>query len=88
MKRSKFSKGQVIAIPQEQEAGAKRAEICCKHGIGSATFHAWTAKPGGMQVSDTRRLKALEAENAKLKRLYAKAMPTNAGLKDLPGSKR
>ena len=87
MKRSKFSEEQVIAILREQEAGAKTADVCRKHGISSATFYSWKAKYGGMQVSDARRLKALEAENAKLKRLYAEAMLDNAGLKDLMSSK-
>lgn len=87
MKRSKFSEEQVIAILREQEAGAKTADVCRKHGISSATFYAWKAKYGGLQVSDARRLKALEAENAKLKRLYAEAMLDNAGLKDLLSSK-
>jgi len=67
--------------------GAKTADVCRKHGISSATFYAWKAKFAGMQVSDVRRLKALEAENAKLKRLYAEAMLDNAGLKDLLSSK-
>jgi putative transposase len=88
MKRSKFSEEQVIAILREQEAGAKTADVCREHGISSATFYAWKARYGGMQVSDARRLKALEAENAKLKRLYAEAMLDNAGLKDLLGQKR
>lgn len=87
MKRSKFSEEQVIAILREQEAGAKTAEVCRKHGISTATFYSWKAKFGGMDVSDARRLKALEAENAKLKRLYAEAMLDNAGLKDLLSSK-
>lgn len=87
MKRSKFSEEQVIAILREQEAGAKTADVCRNHGISSATFYSWKAKYGGMQVSDARRLKALEAENAKLKRLYAEAMLDNAGLKDLLSQK-
>jgi putative transposase len=87
MKRSKFSDEQVIAILREQEAGAKTADVCRKHGISTATFYSWKAKFGGMDVSDARRLKALEAENAKLKRLYAEAMLDNAGLKDLLSSK-
>lgn len=101
MKRSKFSEEQIIAILREQEAGAKTAEVCRKHGISSATFYAWKAKYGGMQVSDARRLKALEEENAQLKRLYAEAMVDRreedksiqcidlprAGLKDLLSSK-
>lgn len=87
MKRSKFSEEQVIAILREQEAGAKTADVCRKHGISSATFYTWKAKYGGMQVSDARLLKVLEAENAKLKRLYAEAMLDNAGLRDLLGQK-
>ena len=87
MKRSKFSEEQVIAILREQEAGAKTADVCRRHGISSATFYAWKAKYGGMEPSDAKRLKALEAENAKLKRLYADAMLDNAGLRDLLGRK-
>jgi len=87
MKRSKFSEEQVVAILREQEAGAKTADVCRRHGISSATFYAWKAKYGGMDVSDTRRLKALEDENAKLKRLLAEAMLDNTALKDLLGRK-
>jgi putative transposase len=83
MKRSKFGEEQVLAILREQEAGAKTADVCRRHGVSSATFYAWKAKYGGMDVSETKRLKALEAENAKLKRLYADAMLDNAGLKEL-----
>jgi len=67
--------------------GAKTADVCRKHGISSMTFYAWKATFGGMQVSDMRRLKALETENAKLKRLRAEAILDNAGLKDLLGQK-
>ena len=87
MKRSRFSEERIIAILAEQEAGARTADICRAHGISSATFYAWKSKFGGMQVSDAKRLKALEAENAKLKWLYAEAMLDNAGLKDLLGQK-
>ena len=87
MKRSKFSEEQVIAILREQEAGAKTADVCRRHGISSATFYAWKAKYGGMEVSDAKRLKALADENVKLKRLYADAMLDNAGLRDLLGRK-
>ncbi len=83
MKRSKFSEVQIIGILREQEAGNPTAEVCRRHGISSATFYAWKAKFGGMEVSDAKRLKALEDENAKLKRLLADAMLDNAGLKDL-----
>ena len=78
MKRSKFSEEQIIGILREQEAGGTTAELCRRHGISSATFYAWKAKFGGMEVSDAKRLRALEDENAKLKRLLA-----DARLKDL-----
>jgi putative transposase len=87
MKRSKFSEEQILAILREQEAGAKTADVCRRHGVSSATFYAWKAKYGGMDVSEARRLKALEAENAKLKRLLADAMLDNTALKDLLGRK-
>ena len=72
---------------REQEAGATVADLCRKHGMSSATFYAWKAKYGGMDVSEARRLKALEDENTKLKRLYADAMLDNAGLKELLAKK-
>lgn len=87
MKRSKFTEEQVIAILREQEAGAKTAEVCRRHGISSATFYAWKAKYGGMDVSDAKRLRALEDENAQLKRLLADAMLDNTALKDLLAKK-
>ena len=74
MKRSRFTAEQIIGVLREQEAGAVVAELCRKHGMSSATFYAWKAKYGGMDVSEARRLKALEDENAKLKRLHADAM--------------
>jgi putative transposase len=83
MKRSKFTEEQVIGILREQEAGAKTAELCRRHGISSATFYAWKAKFGGMEVSDAKRLKALEEENARLKRLLAESLLDQAALKDL-----
>ena len=87
MKRSRFSEEQIIGVLREQEAGVSVAELGRKHGISSATFYAWKAKYGGMDVSEAKRLKALEAENAKLKRLYADAMLDNAGLKELLAKK-
>ena len=83
MKRSKFTEEQIIGILREQEAGAKTAELCRRHGISSATFYAWKAKFGGMDVSDAKRLKALEEENARLKRLLAESLLDHAALKDL-----
>jgi putative transposase len=83
MKRSKFTEEQIIGILREQDAGAKTAELCRRHGISSATFYAWKAKFGGMEVSDAKRLKALEEENARLKRLLAESLLEHAALKDL-----
>ena len=83
MKRSRFSEEQVIAILREHEAGLKTADLCRKHGISEATFYNWKAKFGGLDVSEAKRLKALEDENGKLKKLLAEAMLDNAVLKDL-----
>jgi len=87
MKRKRFSDEQVIAILREHEAGVPTADLCRKHGMSSASLYAWRAKFGGMDVSDAQKLKGLEAENAKLKRLLAEAMIDNAGLKDLLAKK-
>lgn len=87
MKRSRFTEEQIIAILREQESGVKTAEMCRRHGISSATFYAWKAKFGGMKPSEAKRLKALEAENARLKRLLAEAMLDNTALKDLLSQK-
>jgi putative transposase len=87
MKRSRFSEEQIIAILREQEAGAKTADVCRRHGISTATFYAWKAKYGGMEVSEARRLRAIEDENAKLKKLLADAMLDNVALKDLLAKK-
>ena len=74
---------QIVGILQEYAAGAKVSELCRKHGMSDATLYKWKAKYGGLQVSELRRLKDLEAENAELKRLLADAMLDNAGLKGL-----
>ena len=83
MKRKRFGEEQIIAVLKEAEAGAKTKELCRKHGIADATFYNWKAKYGGMTVSEARRLKDLEQENAKLKRLLAEAELDKAALKDL-----
>jgi len=87
MKKGRFTEEQIIGILQEQDAGMKTAEVCRKHGISQPTFYAWKAKYGGLSVSDARRLKQLEDENAKLKRLLAEAMLDNAVLKDITSRK-
>jgi putative transposase len=87
MKRSRFTEEQIIAVLQEQEAGVSTADVCRKHGVSSATFYKWKAKFGGLDVSEARRLKALESENSRLKRMLAEAMLDNAALKDLLGKK-
>jgi len=87
MKRSRFTEEQIIGILKEQEAGAATADVCRRHGISSATFYKWKAKYGGLDVSEARRLKALEDENARLKKLLAESMLNEAALRDLLGKK-
>jgi putative transposase len=87
MKRSRFKDEQIIAILREQEAGSPTADVCRKHGVSSATLYKWKAKFGGLDVSDAKRLKALEDENAKLKKLLAETMLDNAILKDINSRK-
>ena len=85
MKKSRFTEEQIIAILAEQERGVATAEVCRRHGVSQGTFYKWKAKFGGMDVSDARKLKSLESENARLKRLLADTMLDNAVLKDLLG---
>ena len=87
MKKSRFTEEQIIGVLLEQEAGMKTADLCRKHGISPATFYQWKAKFGGLEVSEARRLRTLEAENARLKKLLADAMLDNAMLKDIAGKK-
>ena len=87
MERSRFSEEQIVSILREQETGLTVAELCRKHGISSPSFYKWKAKYGGLDVSEARRLKALEDENGKLKRMLADAMLDNVALKDLLGKK-
>ena len=87
MKLSRFTEEQIIGILREQEAGVPVADLCRKHGLSSPTFYKWKAKYGGLDVSEARRLRALEDENAKLKRMLADAMLDNVALKDLLGKK-
>lgn len=85
MRKSRFTEAQIIGMIKEQEAGMPTAELCRKHGLSPATFYKLKAKYGGMDLSDAKRLKQLEEENAKLKRLVADTMLDNVVLKDLLG---
>jgi putative transposase len=85
MRASRFSEEQIIGILREHEAGAKRPELCRRHGISDATFYKWKAQYGGLEVSAARRLKSLEDENRRLKKLLAESMLDNAALKDILG---
>ena len=85
MKRSRFSEEQIIGILKEHQAGLGAKELCGKHGISDATFYRWRSKYGGMEVSDARRLKTLESENAKLKKMLAEQMMDVVTLKEMLG---
>jgi len=87
MRKSKFSEAQIVAILQEAEAGLPVAEVIRKHGISRPTYFAWKAKYGGTSVPELRRLKELEQENAKLKRMYAELALENVAIKDVLGRK-
>ncbi len=83
MKRKRLTEEQIIGVLKEAEAGAKTGDLARRHGISEATIYNWKAKYGGLEVSEAKRLRSLEDENAKLKRLLADAMLDNAALKDL-----
>ena len=87
MKRMRFTEEQIIGVLREHELGAKTADLCRKHGISEATFYSWKSKFGGLDVSEARRLKQLEGENTRLKKLLADSMLDNAALKDLLSKK-
>ena len=85
MKRSRFTEEQIIGILREHQAGAKTADLCRKNGISDATFYKWRSRFGGMEVSDAKKLRALEAENAKLKKLLAESMIDVSTLREMLG---
>jgi len=85
MKRSKFSEEQIIGILKEHQAGMSAADLCRRHGISDATFYTWRSKYGGMEVSDAKKLKGLEEENRKLKKLLAEQLLDNATLQEMLG---
>ena len=87
MKAKRYTEEQIIGVLKEAEAGAKTKDLCCKYGISDVTFYNWKAKYGGMTVSDARRLRELESENSKLKKLLAESELDKAALKDLLGRK-
>lgn len=87
LKRSRFTESQIVAVLKEGEAGLPMAEVCRKHGISSATDYNWKSKYSSVEVSELQRLRELEAENARLKRMYADLALENAAIKDVPDRK-
>ena len=87
MKRKRFTEDQIVGVLKEHEAGVAVRELCRKHGVSDASIYKWKAKYGGMDVSEAKRLRALEDENSRLKRMLADAMLDNAALKDLLGKR-
>jgi putative transposase len=87
MKKARFTEEQIIGILREHEAGSATADVCRKHGVSSATFYKWKAKYGGLEVSEAKRLRTLEDENRRLKKLLAETMLDNAMLKDIATKK-
>ena len=87
MKRSRFSEEQIIGILKEQESGQRTADVCRRHGISEGTFYKWKSKYGGLQVSEAKRLRVLESENGRLKKLLAETMLDNAVLRDVNSKK-
>ena len=85
MRKSKFSESTIVTLLKEAEAGRKVADICREHGISTATFYQWRSKYGGMEASDIKRLKELQEENEKLKRMYAEMALENRAIRDLLG---
>jgi putative transposase len=85
MKKSKFTESQIVTILKQAESGLKVTDICREHGISSATYYQWKSKYGGMEASDLKRMKEIEAENARLKKMYAELALENSAIKDLLG---